>query len=175
MEDLKKRIDCIEKERQKEIKDLESRSKKLYELIASENFTVNAVIAESYATTYTPHSEIVFGGKSPVYHGGLTSRLILTVTPDNENTPVRKLTFDGISAVRGGDRISAKMPKYEEKFVGPSISMLLQRNAHNIHRAFYLDRSFNTEESAIELAILSDDRKILRTDRAVDYKDFIKE
>ncbi len=165
MEDLKTHLDRMERERQEEIKTLESRSKKLYELIASENFTVNEVIAESYATTFTPRSEMVFGGKSPFYRGGLTSGLILTVTPDNENIPVRKLSFYGISIVRGGDSISAKIPRYEEKAVGPN---------SGTHRLFYLDRAFNTEESAIELAILSNDRKILRIDRSVDYKEFIK-
>ena len=116
---------------------------------------------------------MVFGGKSQAYHGGLTSRLILTVRPDKKDIPVRKLTFDGISAVRGGDLISAMIPRYEEKTIGPGRALFLQRNTDR-HRVFYLDRPFNAEESAIEITILSDDRKILRIDRAVDYKDFIK-
>ncbi len=155
-----------EKERKKQIKELKARSKPLRELIATAEFTVNEVLAESYATSFTPASEMRLGGRSPVYEGGLRSRLVLQVSPnDDPALVVRILKFDGISAVRAGDMISAKIPRYEEKTVNP----VLPEDQYNEGNVFYLDRDFKPEESAIELAILSKDRTILRTERATGY------
>ncbi len=159
----------VEEQKQK-IKDLEARSKSLHELVVSEMFTVDRVISESYATSFTPQSEIVLGGKCPVYEGGLTTRLVLGVTPDNKSVPVRTLSFSGISAVRAGDRVSARIPRYLEE----TVTGVYSRQYGN-SRVFYLDRGFNAEESSIELAILSEDGKVLREDRAVDYRDFVEE
>ena len=152
-----------------ELEDLKSRSKPLYELVATENFTVNEVVGESYRTSFTPTSEMIIGGRSREYQGGYTSNLVLKVTPDNKKIPVRTLNFDGFSAVRAGDYISAQIPRYEEKraLVGLSYS--------DRDQMFYLDRDFKPEESAIELILLSKRRKVLRTDRAVNYKKFVKE
>ena len=162
-------IERIVEEQKQRVKELEARSKSLHELVVSEVFTVDKVVSESYATSFTPQSEIVFGGKCPVYKGGFTARLVLGVTPDNKSVPVRALSFCGISAVRAGDRVSARIPRYLEETVTDIYS-----RQYNNSRVFYLDRGFNAKESSIELAILSDDGKILREDRAVNYRDFVK-
>jgi hypothetical protein len=168
--DMNKIMQNFEEKRQQEIADLESRSKQLYELVATENFTVDEVVAESYATSFTSHSEMRSGGSSPVYRGGFTSRLVLKVSPDNQDVPVRTLSFEGLSVVRAGDYISAQIPRYEEKRVGSGF----HSGPYDRDRVFYFDRNFNSEESAIELALLSEDGNVLRIDRAVNYKNFVK-
>ncbi|MEA3248609.1 MAG: hypothetical protein U9Q73_02790 [Nanoarchaeota archaeon] len=157
-------------ERQKEIADLKSRSRHLYELVATENFTVDEVVAESYATSFTPNSKMILGGRFPVYRGGFTSKLVLKVSPDNQNVPVTTLNFNGISVVKAGDYISAQIPRFEEKRVGAG----LHSGPYERDRVFYLDRDFNPEESAIELALLSTDRNVLRRDRSINYESFVK-
>ena len=155
-------------ESKEEIADLEARSRKLSELVVEEKFTVEQVIGESYATNVTfYHSGIPFGTSIPSYETGFTLKQILTVLPYNQ-IPVRTLIFNGISPVKAGDYISAKIPVCERKEisgVGPLDS----------NRVFYFDRNFTTEESAIELSILAPDGTVLRTDRSVDYKRFVKE
>ena len=167
---MKNIIQDSEEKRKQEIADLKSRSKQLYELVATENFTVDEVVAESWATSFTPHSERRMGGSSPVYRGGFISRLILKVSPDNNGVPVRTINFDGLSVVKGGDYISAQIPRFEEKSVGSGDHSGL----YNRNRIFYFDRDFKAEESAIELALLSVDGNILRRDRSVNYKSFVK-
>ena len=51
--DLKKRIEKLEKI-----------SKPLDELVVSEDFIVRQVISQSYSKSFTPSSEMTFGGKS---------------------------------------------------------------------------------------------------------------
>ncbi|MEJ2267997.1 MAG: hypothetical protein P8X70_02890, partial [Nanoarchaeota archaeon] len=135
-----------------------------------EEFTVLEVVAKSRAISFTPHSEMRFGGNSPVYRGGFTSRLVLKVSPDNQDVPITTLNFEGFSIVKAGDYISAQIPKFSEIRVETGF----YSRPCNIDKVFYLDRDFNSEESAIELALLSTDRKVLRRDRAVNYKNFEK-
>ncbi len=162
-----------EEKRQQELKDLKSRSKPLYDLVVSEDFTVHDIIGESYVTSsyltlFTPLSETIPGGIPPVCSGGFTSKLVLKVTPNNRDIPVRTLNFDGNSAVRPGDYIIAKIPKYKEK----KVSLGYFGSCFSQDRIFYFDRDFNPEEFAIELIIPSEKGK--RTDRAVNYENFIK-
>ena len=158
------------KKREKEIKYLESHSKELSDVVITEKFTVDEVIAQSYAKSFTPDSERVMGGISPVYKGGFTSRLIIQVSPDNQNVPVKTLNFEGISPIKTGDYISAQIPRYEERRVDND-HYFSGRRGYDI---FYLDRDFNPEESAIELALLSEDGRVLRRDRSVKYQKFLK-
>lgn len=159
-----------EKKRQERTKDLESRSKPLHELVIAERFMVNEAVAEAYGTSFKPYP--IMGGSSLVYPGGFTSKLVLKVMPDNQSVPIRILNFDGISAVQAGDYISARIPRFEEEIVE---SEFFHPGPEGKASVFYLDRAFNPEEIAIELAILSENGKVLRIDRAVDYKDFVKE
>ena len=119
-----------------------------------------------------PHSEVKFPShsNSRSYTAGYASRLELKVKPIDETIPIDTLYFKGMSGVRRGDYISAKIPKYktESVYVHP-VNIYDDGN-----REFYFDRPFNTEESAIELKILSKDKKVLRTDKSVDYDLFEK-
>ena len=105
-----------EERRRKEIEELKASSKELYQLIFSEKFTVQKVLGNAYATSFTPHSEMMIGGQSPVYEGGFCLETILDVIPDNKGIPVRTLHFKGYTPVRAGERILAFIPKYELLF-----------------------------------------------------------
>ena len=136
-------------------------SKKLYELLVKERFIVEGVLGESKTLSYTSSSDMIVGGESI---GGITAiypKLTLEVLPDKE-IPVRFINFDGYSPVKNGDYIEAIIPKYEE------------RRFFEIDSILYTERAFKKEESAIELAILSKDGEILRTDRTADYEYFIE-
>ncbi len=85
------------------IEDLESRSKELYELLFLEKFTVKKVIATSHPTSFIT-SEVI-GVRLPTYEGGFISKLILEVTPENYNIPIRILNFNGYSIVKRDDYI----------------------------------------------------------------------
>ncbi len=156
-------MDEIQKEKLKKILDLESRSKKPSELVVTENFTVDEVVAETYPTSFTPNP--VIGGRSPSYKGGYASRLILNVSPDNKAIPVNLITFDGFSAVKAGDYISAKIPRYAEELCNP------MRKGKKV---FYFDRPFRNNESAIEIALLSAEGEVLRRERSVDFRRFVQ-
>ena len=155
---------------QQQIAKLKSKSKQLYELVSTENFNVDDVVAKSYATSVTPQSEMIIGGRSPHYNTGFTSQLVLKVTPINSQVPIKTLNFHGFSIVKAGDRISASIPKYRKEELGGEGYV----KPFNRAEIIYYDRDFNSEESAIELALLSADGKILRRDKAVDYENFVK-
>ena len=87
----------------------------------------------------------------------------MKVPPNHTSLPVRTLVFPGYSIVKGGDSIIAKIPRYEEKHA----------SIHSL-RTFYLDRAFRQDEECIELAILSENGKILRRDRSMSYGEFFK-
>lgn len=148
------------------IADLESRSKKLSDLVVTERFIVLSAVGETSRAIFAPSSEIVIGGNSPAYGGGFTTRLALNVSPENRGLPIHTLIFEGFSGVRSGDHILAQIPRYEERVV----NLLFNSNPYNNTRNFYLDRAFRPTETAIELSIhSSDDTVILRTDRSIDY------
>ena len=128
------------------------------------------MIGQSYATSFTPESEMRFGGISPVYRGGYTSELILQVTPDNNEAAIRTLTFKGISSVQRGDYISAQIARYQEKNVG----WVENEEGNRVGGLFYIDREFKPEESVIELSLLTEERCILRSDRAINYNTFFR-
>ena len=163
-------IEEICEQREQELADLRAKSKPLEKLIVSANFNVEKVLCESYNHSITPHSERIYGGRSPVYDAGFSNSIVLDVVPDKKDIPVHRLIFDGVSGVRGGDYIKVKIPRYEEKKP--------MHHAHIEEREdfmFYFDRDFQEEERVIELEILSFGGQVLRIDRAVDYEDFIKE
>jgi hypothetical protein len=151
----------------KEENDVTARAKPLEELVVYATFTVDEVVGETYQTSVI--SEMRMGGRSLSHDTGYTSRLVLKVTPDDPKIPVHSLTFDGISSVRVGDYISAKIPRYEEKVVYGTPQNMFDKG----ERSLYVDRAFKPEEVAIELSILNSG-KVLRTDRAVDYSRFVK-
>jgi len=144
------------------LEELKSISRPRSELIVLEQFFVKSVSGETYKTSFIPSGGVVgpmYTGKGPhpeSYTGGDTHKLILEVEPRNQ-IPVRKLTFNGISPVIGGNYVLAEIPKYEmeEEFL--------------TEREFYIDRKFNEEELAIELSILSGlDGFVLRKDRCAE-------
>ena len=160
-----------EKKREKELADLRARSRPLHELVVSEYFNVKEVISHAGATSFTPHSEMRMGGRSPVYDGGFTSELVLKVLPQNAGVPVRTLNFEGFSAVRAGDKILARIPRYgQEELDQPMFGNRFERP----REVLYFDRKFEEKECAIEIGILGSSKEVLRTDRAVGYGKFVE-
>ncbi|MBS3123069.1 hypothetical protein J4437_00380 [Candidatus Woesearchaeota archaeon] len=167
-------IEQLQENDKKRLKDIQSRSKQLFELLITEEFTVENVIVSSHSTYFTPKSEIVIGGSSSSYSGGFTANTILQVTPSNPNIPVRQLNFSGYSALRGGDYIKAVIPSYDAQ----EISLLFQDSrgySGEGSKTFYFDRLLKKEESIIELILLNNQRKPIRTERSIDYDRFKKE
>ena len=144
----------------------------LYDLVISENFNVDKVTAESYVTKSIPGHLIMVGDSPSAYDLGYSSKIIMDVTPQTPEIPIKKLKFDGFSAIRAGDHICEKISVYTEKKIEDSGDC---NELYNIGKIFYFERDLNSEESAIELSIYSPDRgKIVRSDRAIDYERFIK-
>lgn len=101
----------MREEKEEEFQELKKISKNLCDLVFTQDFNVDEVTSNSYATLFKPYSEIVDGGKSPLYPGGYESKLILKVTPLDKDSPIRLLQFDGFSIVRAGDHIFGKNTK----------------------------------------------------------------
>lgn len=135
MINLGKELKAAEKREKLRLKALRALQIPLYALVVSEKFTVAEVVAESSETSFTPDSEKRYGGSSPRYSGGFTSKTILEVVPDRKNLPVRTLEFYGFSGVLAGNHIKAKIPRYEEirdGVIGP----------FEHEKVFYIDRGF---------------------------------
>lgn len=153
--------DQKQKEREEHLRTI---SKSLDELVVSEKFHVDSVTA-SLTQNYIGPSNPVFGKSYTPTKIGVTPYLVLDVTSLNQEVPVRKLSFDGISSVIGDVCIEAKIPRFKEETVYGGYEKL----------SFYVDRDFGVEERAIELILLSSEETILRRDRAVDYNHFLKQ
>jgi hypothetical protein len=169
-EELESRIKQIQEKRFDRINELKALSKSLHELVVSENFFIEKILGQSYAESFTPISETMFGGRSPKYDTGYSSNVILIVMPERD-IPVRTLIFGGNFPGLAGYRISAKIPRYIEKTVSESMKLPKEKG----EEIFYIDREFGAREESIELSILSKDGRIIRTDRSVDYKTFFPE
>jgi hypothetical protein len=144
---------------------LKAQSKHLYELIVEERFTVDEVIGQSYATA--TETRLTEKGRTQIKTGGFDLVLTLIVTPENTKIPIRTLRFEGMSSVEGGDYISAKIPRYDTKILFDTFGSRCQQE-------FQVDRQFNETESAIEIKIRHAEGTVRRTDKSVDYKDFLR-
>lgn len=139
-------------------------------LLYAEKFHVQMVVSETDGGTFAPSREIKYGGYSPEYPKGDSSKLTIKVIPEREGVPIKTLEFLGPSIVRGGDYIEALIPKYtEEKFEEDwgRISMLGGRKA-------YVERDWGENESALEIKIIGINLKegeesVERIDRATNY------
>ncbi len=160
----------------------------LHELIVFEKFTVDSVISNSHAVNISPSSEVFYGGRSSTYSGGYTSEVHLQVTPEDHASPIKELIFKGVSAVRGGDYIIARIPCYTEVNAEYNRRMKSYGAPEKQVKPVYIDRKLNPSEQAIELNIilregdletrLGEDfasDAIIRTERSVDYEKFKKE
>ncbi len=135
--------------------------------MVQEDFYVQRVYSRPRSNSHTPLSEMVFGGKSPRYETGDSNHLILEVFPRDIEIPIRKLTFNGPSVVRGKDKISAHIPRYDQE----SDPTTYSSDPHR--KVFYFDRDFNTEETAIKIEIYNWwEGDLLREDKSVEYSKF---
>jgi len=137
-------------------------SKTPYKFVVSEDFVIDDVVAKTYQTdVYIPSTRWEWGHNKK---GGYTSKLFLKVKPDNADVVVNALIFEGISIVKAEDHISAKIPRCD-----------WFHHQTDSYRWGYFRRGYKPTETAVELSLLSEDGKILRRDRAANYKSFVKE
>ena len=141
-----------------------SQSKQLHELVVSEHFIVEDVIGESTALSFTPLLERRIGGAPSESHTIHTSELTLKVMPKNKKVPIRTIRFNGSSIVQAGHHVIAEIPRYEE----------IEYTKEGFPSYIYLDRQYRETEEAIELKVFSSKAVCLRTDRSVNYKEYIK-
>jgi hypothetical protein len=143
------------------IEALKKVAKRPSELVIARRFRVENVFGEiSEGVIY---DEINARRERDFEPGNYTRKLVLNVVPEDSSFPVRVLSFDGDSPVRGGDLVVAKMPIYTETQVRP-----LTPSRGDIE-TFYLPREPRRREMAIELSILDNKRQIVRVDPAVQY------
>lgn len=160
-------LESLREEAKKKAEELIAKSKPLDELVVLEEFVVESVNSVNYETSFRPVSEVKIGRYSPVYNTGFTTLVSLIVTPYNVNVPVRKLEFYGNSSVEAGNHIRARIPKYKEEVVRNDIYFTFPEK-------IYLDRKFREQELAIELEIIGRHREVVRVERSVDYRKFVK-
>lgn len=169
-EQIQETMERAEKERIERNKDLESRAKQLHELVVTEKFVITEAIGQDYPTSFTPSTEMIPSRTPPVYSGGFVSKLVLEVLPDDKDSPIRTLIFDGSDEVKAGDYIAAQIPRYKEERIDMGFSL----NPQEQESIFYVPRDFTAEENAIEIALLSPGGKVLRRKRSSKYDNFTK-
>ncbi len=133
------------------IERLKRLSKPLYELVVTERLQVNKVVVENLRG-----SEVLGVEK------------LLCVASDKKGQR-RSVAFYGHSPVLAGQTIEVKIPRYQEIREKPWFE--------EDKAVFYIPRDISNAEwvyeTAIEISILSDDGRVLRTDRSSDYEDFV--
>lgn len=148
LEQSRSELDIFRQEIKRNAQEQRSRAKPLHELVVSEYFTVDRIDL--------PHK-----------NASAASYTILYVIPDRKNVQVRRLEFRGDSKVKVGDYIRAKIPRYNERKIRTGIFL------HESEK-IYQDRKFNLEEIAIEIEIIGEGGRVLRSDRSVDYDKYLK-
>ena len=136
----------------------------------SEYFTVKSSISQTYPTGFTPRLESLAVGKPHSYKTGYVTETIMEVTPENASLPITEIVFRGYTKADAGDYsyIKALIPRCEEKRVSnPSTASMIGNQ-----EIFYLDRQYTQRETAIEIAILTPKKEILKIDRSADYLDY---
>lgn len=83
-------------------------------LVTAIECEITSVRGETHGTSFTPHSEMIMGGKSPSYSGGDVYTLTIGV---KSNSPINEITFRGMPPVRAGDLIKAHIIQADEREV----------------------------------------------------------
>ncbi len=157
-----------EERENKEREDLERISKPLHELVVEARFRVQQVTSQCYSTEFTPSSESRIGGTSPVYSGGYTIQTNLDVISDDSQVPVKKLIFAGITSVRKGDNILARIPRYDK---------IRKFWMNDEDESYHVPREYRELEQAMEIGTFGPNTsiqtdEIVRTDRSAIYSKF---
>jgi hypothetical protein len=159
-------------------------AKPLHELVVEAAFAVEHVLSEQTLTQH-PRYEAAVGGSSPLDNAGYSFKTTLTVTPtiDNPDIATRKLVFNGYTSAPRNSHIIVKIPAFEAKngFYARLAARELDREL-DVNGQYFVARPLALEETAIEIDIRNVidciDNKIIstsdRTERSVDYKDYMK-
>jgi len=175
------------------VRSILEKSKPLSELVVCEKFLVQNVVSESKLVTIIIDAQprddngrsVNFKGElfDDIYNDlnyvqhydcGLRFRTIIQVRALNESCPITELIFDGYSPIISGYTINAKL--FKGQFAGLyTKSGPRDRFKQRYRTELYLEKDYSPSESALEISILDNDGKILRTDRSITYKDYFKD
>ncbi|GEM_PF-5790566 len=116
------------------------------QIVKGEVTSVKGVVR---ATSFTPISEMVFGGSSPVYNGGNVYTLEIAL---ESVSAVKKLNFDGWPNLEKGDKINAYVFACNEQDRGMRALMNSCRRwgEAKLH-PWYVARELTSEESAFKI------------------------
>jgi hypothetical protein len=169
-------LEKFQKQDRARAKRLRSQAKQPYELLITGEFKVGDIQTESYASRFTPTSEIMVGGTSPSYGTGMSLIHRIEVIPKSKNVRgIEVLTFEGALNINPGSLVSATVPLY--KMVTEN-GIEVEGNALDFFRGekFYLPRKPGKEETAIELVVpfVSGRSNYVHTFRSCDWKKYQK-
>ncbi|MFP4403296.1 MAG: hypothetical protein ACLFPJ_03025 [Candidatus Woesearchaeota archaeon] len=163
----------IKEDYEKQKEKYEKNSKPLKELLVYEKFYVAKYpVQEAFQTNFTPYSELIFGGKSMNYEGGLNYLTKIKVKPLNKKTKIGKIYFNSSTSLKLGDYFSALIPKFTKKELNSYLSHVNPKKK----RIFYFDRPFYLDEVVFEINILSkNNSEILKNEKSPEYFNFLKD
>jgi len=162
-------IEKLEKESKKRTeeynKELLGKSKPYEELIIPVSGIVKEVKGYNYATSHTPISEMIIGGKFPVYKTGYQNKLEIIIESDSQ---VEKLSFNGACPIEKGDSIRAYIFAGEKKELKKSFSLYHPDSYPNKEKEVLIPREPSEEETAIYIEKIKNG-KVVRTEYSVNY------
>jgi hypothetical protein len=169
-------LNRIEKEEGTRAKRLRSQAKELYELLITGEFKVGDIRTESYASRFTPTSEIMVGGTSPSYDTGMNLTHRIEVIPRSKNVKgIEVLTFEGALNINPGSIVNATVPLYR-MVTEDGIEIQGTGWPFIKSKKFYLPRKPGKEEVAIELVVpfVSGRSNYNHTFRSCDWRKYQK-
>lgn len=110
---------------------------------------VVSVKGETHSTSFTPHSEMMMGGRSPSYSGGDVYTLTMGV---KSNSPINEITFRGMPPIRAGDLIRAHIVQADERQVYDLEATRNEYPCYSDHKvARYFLREVSEKEEAVRI------------------------
>lgn len=138
-------VEQVRKEAEQEInnynQDLRARAKNPEQLTVGLECTVLEVNYYHDSISFTPYSDMVFGGNSPSYSGGHVYRTEIRV---NSGTLVEKLSFKGWIPLEAGDLLRAYITKGKKEFEKGELNFDSEYTP--FQPAHFVERDYQPEE-----------------------------
>ncbi len=158
--DIRKRVKDIFEGRGDSIQEKSKEKRKpLTDFIHEEDFEVVYITEENYGT-HSIVGEMVIGGRNLTRDGGYITLATIEVKPKRD-IPIKTLEFRGHTSIKKGDRIIARVLRYDARMDFEDGSNVYDDGIENV----YSDRDYKEKESAIEIKNITQGR----LEKAVDY------